>query len=310
MSTTPSLPGVNIRTGAIRWLRLRVLLRMPLQLTCAIFLCLLVVVAIGVAPLFEQAANNQDLALRFAQPFTLENGWLYILGGDALGRSEMAQVVFGARTSFLIAFAAVLLSAVLGTILGMACGYVGGAFDALVMRVADVIVSLPTLLIAVAVLFVLEPSPVNLVVVIGISRLPIYMRTARAQTLTLKERVFVEASRSLGATRRRIVFADITPLVTPTILTIAMLEIAGVMLAASGLSFLGVGLERPNVDWGTLVSDGRGYLTNAWWMTVFPGLAIALTSLSANLLANWLRAIEDPNQSGRLIAKLRGRKAR
>lgn len=251
--------SVNVRTGALKWVRLRVLLRMPLQLACVAYLLIMVLIAIGVAPFFESLANTQDLALRFASPFTLENGWLYVLGGDALGRSELAQVLFGARTSFLIAASAVALSTLVGTSVGITSGYLGGWLDAALMRIADVIVSVPTLIIAVGILFVLSPSMTNLIVVIAISRLPIYMRMSRAQTLSLRERVFVEAAQSLGASRFRIITRDIVPLVTPTILTVAMLEIAGVMLAASGLSFLGVGLERPNVDWGTLVADGRNY---------------------------------------------------
>jgi peptide/nickel transport system permease protein len=172
------------------------------------------------------------------------------------------------------------------------------------MRIADVVVAVPTLLLAVAVLFVLQPSMLNLVLVLTISRLPAYMRTARGQTLQIREQVFIEASRSLGATRSRIIAFDVAPLVVPPIMTVAMLDIAGVILAASGLSFLGLGLHRPDVDWGMLVADGRGYLGKGWWMTVFPGLAIALTSLASNFLSNWLRAMDDPGQSGRLISKL------
>jgi peptide/nickel transport system permease protein len=305
LGTAPVLTGpLDVRTGNLKRVRLRVLLKMPLQLTAAILLALLVTIAIAVAPFFKSAANSQDLDFRFLAPFSLAHGWLYVLGADGLGRSELAQLFFGTRTSFLIAGCVVLTSSVVGSSIGILCGYVGGWVDAALMRIADVVVALPTLVIALAVLFVLSPSVVNLVIVLSLSRLPVYMRTTQAQTLSLRERVFVEASRSLGATSSRIIRKDIAPLVLPTVLTLAMLEIAGVMLAAAGLSFLGVGLQRPNADWGTLVSDGRNYLTNAWWLTVFPGLAIAMTSLSANLLANWLRAMADPNQSGRLVSKI------
>jgi peptide/nickel transport system permease protein len=295
---------VDARSGRLRWVRLRVLVKMPIPLVASAVLIVLVITAIGVAPFFEKAANAQNLDLRFLPPFSLDQGWLYFLGADGLGRSEIAQLIYGTRTSFLIASGVVVASAVVGSAVGILCGYVGGWIDAALMRIADVIVALPTLLIALAVLFVLSPSLINLVLVLSLSRLPVYMRTTRGQTLSLRERTFVEASRSLGATRRRIIVRDVAPLVVPTVLTLAMLEVAGVILAAAGLSFLGVGLERPNVDWGTLVSDGRNYLTNAWWLTAFPGLAIAVTSLSANLLANWLRAMGDPSQNGRLVAKI------
>jgi len=302
--------ALDTKSGRLKWIRLRVLVRMPLQFAAVIVILLLVIVAIAVAPFFADVANVQNIELRFLAPFSLEHGWLYVLGADALGRSELAQLFFGTRTSFLIAGAVVLASAVVGSVIGIVCGYVGGWVDALLMRIADVIVALPTLLIALAVLFVLSPSLINLVVVLALSRLPVYMRTTRAQTLSLRERTFVEASKSLGSTSRRIIFRDIAPMVTPTVLTLAMLEVSAVILAAAGLSFLGVGLERPNVDWGTLVSDGRNYLTNAWWLAVFPGMAIAIISLSANIMANWLRAMGDPNQNGRLVAKIAPKRKR
>jgi peptide/nickel transport system permease protein len=148
------------------------------------------------------------------------------------------------------------------------------------------------------VLYVLQPSITNLVLVLAVTRIPVYLRTARAQTLELRERVFVESSRSIGASSWRIMAKDITPMVTPTMRTLAMLEVANVILAAASLSFLGIGLQRPDVDWGMMVSDGRSYLNVAWWVTVFPGLTIVATALAASLLSNWLRAIEDPMQRG------------
>jgi peptide/nickel transport system permease protein len=305
-STQPDAPDTSVAVkvaSTARYLRLRVLLRSPLPLACVVVLVGFAAIAVFVAPFMQTVANRQHLSWRFSEPFDTAHGWMYLLGGDALGRPELAQIIFGARTSFGVAAGVVVLSAVIGSLLGVLCGYLGGWVDSIVMRIADVIVSIPTLLIAVAVLFVLQPSLLNLIVVIAISRLPVYMRAARAQALSIRERTFVEASRSLGATRLRIMLRDVIPMVSPTMQTIAMLEIAGVLLAASGLSFLGVGLERPNVDWGTLVADGRNYLNVAWWLTLFPGLAIAITSLSSNLLANWLRAINDPNQSGRLVAR-------
>ena len=301
----PTLGGsFDTKSGTLKWVRLRVLLKMPVQLTAALWLVSLVVVALTIAPLFETAANVQNLELRFLAPFSLDHGWLNVLGADGLGRSELGQLIVGTRTSFLIAGGVVVVSATIGSAIGMLCGYAGGWVDASLMRLADVIVALPTLLLALAVLFVLGTSIINLVIVLALSRLPVYMRTAEAQTRSLRERTFVEASRSLGASSRRIIVKDIAPLVLPTVLTLAMLELAGVILAAAGLSFLGLGLQRPDVDWGTLVADGRSYLTVAWWLTVFPGFAIALTALAGNLLANWVRAMGDPNQSGRLVAKI------
>ncbi|MDI6024698.1 ABC transporter permease [Corticibacterium sp. UT-5YL-CI-8] len=277
--------------------RLGLLLRSPVALLSALVLVFLLLVAVIGAPLLQDLANTQNLRLRFFHPFSLERGWAYVLGADALGRPMLAQLIVGARTSFLVAGATVALAATIGTTLGMVSGYIGGVMDAALMRISDIIVTVPSLLLALSVLFVLEPSIVNLILVLAVARLPIYLRVSRAQTLEIRERVFVEASRALGKGAGSIIWRDIRPLVVPTVMTVAMLEIASVMLAAAGLSFLGVGLQRPDVDWGTIVSEGREYLTRAWWATVFPGLAILITALAANLLSNWMRASGDPLQA-------------
>ena len=295
------------RSGVPRWARLRLLVRMPLPLTAAVLLVLLTLVAVSGPLLASDVAERQDLDLRFAHPFDLSNGWLYVFGGDALGRSVLAQLAVGARATFLVASCAVALAAVLGFALGLVCGYRGGWLDGSIMRIADVLHTLPSLLLALAVLFVLSPSMTNLIVVLAITRLPVYMRVARAQALEIRERVFVEAARAMGATRSRIMFRDVRPLITPTVLTVSMLELAQVMLAAAGLSFLGVGLQRPDIDWGTMVAEGRGVLAEAWWVTVFPGLAIVVTALAANILSNWMRAAGDPLQGSLLAASTLGR---
>lgn len=262
------------------------------------WLVLLVLIA-AIVPFFvTEAANHQDLAYRFLPPFTFDNGLSFVLGGDSLGRPILLQLIVGARTSLLVAAATVALSAVVGFAIGVVSGYFGGWADNILMRLADILHTVPSLLLALAVLYVLQPSIVNLVLVLAVTRIPVYLRTARAQTLELRERVFVESSRSIGSSSWRIMAKDITPMVTPTMRTLAMLEVANVILAAASLSFLGIGLQRPDVDWGMMVSDGRSYLNAAWWVTVFPGLTIVATALAASLLSNWLRAIEDPTQRG------------
>lgn len=277
---------------------LKLLIGSTSALVSLIWLLALVLVA-AVMPIFiTDAANHQDLALRFMPPFTLDNGFAFILGADSLGRPILLQLIVGARTSLLVAACTVALSAVVGTVIGIVSGYFGGWADTILMRLADILHTVPSLLLALAVLYVLQPSITNLVLVLAVTRIPVYLRTARAQTLELRERVFVESSRSIGASDWRIMGKDITPMVTPTMRTLAMLEVANVILAAASLSFLGIGLQRPDVDWGMMVSDGRSYLNAAWWVTVFPGLTIVATALAANLLSNWLRAIEDPTQRG------------
>ncbi|BBY87253.1 ABC transporter permease [Mycolicibacterium tokaiense] len=277
---------------------LKLLIRSASALASLIWLLALILIA-AVFPLFiTDAANHQDLALRFLPPFTVDHGLSFVLGADSLGRPILLQLIVGARTSLLVAACTVALSALVGTVIGIVSGYYGGWADTVLMRLADILHTVPSLLLALAVLYVLQPSITNLVLVLAVTRIPVYLRTARAQTLELRERVFVESSRSIGASDWRIMAKDITPMVTPTMRTLAMLEVANVILAAASLSFLGIGLQRPDVDWGMMVSDGRSYLSVAWWVTVFPGLTIVATALAANLLSNWLRAIEDPTQRG------------
>lgn len=284
------------------WPRLRLLLRMPLPLTAAIILIALILMAVFVAPFLQDLANRQNLRFRFFEPFQLKAGFWYILGGDGLGRSVLAELIFGARTSFMVAGSAVLIATIVGFGIGLTAGYVGGWFDAIVMRLSDIIVTLPSLLMALAILFVLGPSVGNLIIVLSIARLPVFMRTARAQTLSIREWTFVEAAQAVGASPARVIWREVRPMVAPTMMTVAMLELGNSMLAVAGLSFLGVGLQRPDIDWGSMVAEGRQYMQSAWWVTVIPGVAILVTALSANILSNWLRAVGDPQQFAALRA--------
>jgi peptide/nickel transport system permease protein len=301
-------PVTRRRIGAA--LTLRRFLRSPTALLSVGWLALLTIVAIALPPFIADAANRQDLGLRLLPPFQLEHGIAYVLGADSLGRPELLQLIMGTRTSLLVAVLSVAGAALIGFTVGIVSGYYGGWLDEILMRIADIMHTIPTLLLALAVLYVLQPSIVNLVIVLALTRIPVYLRTARAQALELRERVFVESSRSIGARDIRIICGDLAPMVIPTIRTVAMLEVASILLAAAGLSFLGIGLQRPDVDWGMMVADGRAYLTSAWWVTVWPGVAIVLTALAANLFSNWLRAAEDPAQSAQFIRRPRGRKAR
>jgi peptide/nickel transport system permease protein len=280
----------------------------PLAVVSVCWLLFVIVVAI-VGPSFViEAANRQNIGLRFSPPFHLEKGLALFLGADSLGRPILLQLIIGAQTSMTIAFFAVGISAILGYAIGLVSGYFGGWVDNILLRIADIVHTVPSLLLALVVLFVLNPSILNLIIVLGITRIPVYLRTARAQTLEIRERVFVEVARAAGASNWRIMTRDIAPLVFPTIRTLAMLEVATVILASASLTFLGIGLQRPDVDWGMMVADGRAYLKSAWFVTVFPGFVIVLTALAANIFSNWLRAVEDPTQNTLFFRKLHKRK--
>lgn len=279
---------------------LRMLWADKLAFTASIFLIIVILCAIFGPMFLEDMAAKTNLRARNAPPFELERGLFYVLGGDALGRPLLARIIVAAQNTMVIAAGAVLGSLVVGSTLGLIAGYAGRWTGEVIMRFADVIMSFPSLLLAVIVLYMLEPSIGNLVLVLAITRIPIYLRTTRAEVLEVRERMFVQAAKVMGASNKRIIFKHILPVILPTLLTIATLDFAFVMLAESALSFLGIGIQAPEITWGLMVSQGRAYLTNAWWLAFWPGLAIILTTMSLNLLSSWMRVALNPTQRWRL----------
>ena len=284
----------------------RMLLADKFALAAAIFLLLMLVLAIVGPSWLGELATKQNLRGRNAAPFDWERGWVWWMGADALGRPLLARIIVATQNTLMVAAGAVALSAVVGTLLGLVAGFSSPRVNQVIMRLADVIMSFPSLLIAVIVLYILGSSILNLMLVLAITRIPVYLRTTRAEVLEIRERMFVQAARVMGASSKRILFRHILPVVLPTLTTLATLDFAYVMLAESGLSFLGIGIQPPEITWGLMISQGRQYLTNAWWLSFWPGLAIILTTMSLNLLSNWLRIALDPVQRWRL--EMKGRK--
>ncbi|WP_157516715.1 ABC transporter permease [Mycobacterium sp. MS1601] len=250
--------------------------------------------------LMGDLATRIDLDNSNQAPFTLSHGWANILGTDPLGRSMLARLIVASQTTLSVAIPAVVISAVVGSLIGMWAGFYRGWRETLAMRVADVIMSFPSLLLAVVVLYVFSPSAANIVAVLAITRIPVYLRTARAESAELSTRVFVDAARTFGASGSAIITRHVLPVVLPTLLTVATLDFCYVMLAESSLSFLGIGIQPPDVSWGLMVAQGRTYLHSAWWLSFFPGLAIVITTVSATILAAWARIATDPAQRWRL----------
>lgn len=275
----------------------------------ALFLILIVLCAIFGPMLMGDAALHQNLRGRNGPPFVITQGWLYVMGSDALGRPLLPRVVVAAQNTMMIAAGAVVCSSVIGALLGLVAGYSSARVSNIIMRLADVIMSFPSLLLAVIVLYILAPSVGNLIIVLAVTRIPVYLRTTRAEVLEIRQRMFVEAAEVMGASSTRIVFRHILPMVIPTLVTIATLDFAFVMLAESSLSFLGIGIQPPEITWGLMVSQGKQYLATAWWLAFWPGLAIILTTMSLNLLSNWLRVALDPAQRWRLEISKKGAKA-
>ncbi|MEZ5825115.1 MAG: ABC transporter permease [Geminicoccaceae bacterium] len=286
---------------------LRLLARDKVALVAALFLLLVVAAAIFGPMLVEDVAGKMNLLRACnAPPGSLEAGILHVLGADQLGRPILARIIQAARNTILIAASAVAVSMIVGAIIGLVAGYARGWVETVIMRGADIVMSFPSLLLAVIVLYVFEPHVGNLVIVLAITRLPIYIRTTRAEVLEIRERMYVQAARVLGASPMRLILRHIMPMVLPTLITIATLDFAFVMLAESALSFLGIGIQPPEVTWGLMVAQGRNYLSSAWWLAFFPGLAIMLTTLSLNLLSSWLRLATDPTQRWRLETRSKG----
>jgi peptide/nickel transport system permease protein len=299
LSLAKSTTGTAVRGPSF----LSMLWRDKLAFVSALVLILIVLFALFGPWLLGDLATKQNLRGRNFPPFSFERGWEFFLGGDSLGRPMLARLIVAAHSTILIAAGTVFTALVVGASLGLVAGYRGKTISQVIMRLADVIMSFPSLLIAVVVLYVLGPSIPNMILVLAITRIPIYLRTTRAEVLEVRERMFVQAAIVMGANHGRIILRHILPVVAPTLVTIATLDFAFVMLAESSLSFLGIGVQPPDITWGLMVAQGRPYLNTAWWLAFWPGLMIVITALSLNLLSNWMRVALDPAQRWRLESR-------
>ena len=216
------------------------------------------------------------------------------LGTDTLGRDVLSRLLHGARISLTVGLAAVLVAGVVGVGLGLVAGYRGGWADDLLMRLGDIQLAFPVLLLGVAVIAVLGASLINMILVLGASGWVTYARIARGETLSLKERDFVAAARALGAPARHVVVRHLLPNVLPSLMVVATFSVARTIIAEASLSFLGLGLPPPAPSWGAMLDEGRNYITTGWWLAFFPGLAILLLVLAINLCGDWLRDALDP----------------
>ncbi len=237
----------------------------------------------------------QELAVRLKPPVWNTGGsWDYILGTDSLGRDVLSRMIYSARISMIVALAGVLIAGVVGILLGLFAGYYGKIFEAVTMRIVDVQLTFPPLLLAIAVMAVLKPSLLNVVIVLSIRSWVIYARTVRGLVLSEKENDFVLAAKSSGASDWRIMFRHILPNIMAPIIVISTFQLPGLIMTEASLSFLGLGVQPPVPSWGEMLSSSRAYLTSAWWLVTFPGLAIMVTVLGGNLLGDGLRDILDP----------------
>jgi peptide/nickel transport system permease protein len=216
------------------------------------------------------------------------------LGTDTLGRDVTSRLLYGARVSLVVGFSAVLLAGALGVALGLLAGYYRGRLDDVLMRLGDIQLAFPVLVLAVAVLAVLGASLLNVVLVLGLTGWITYARIVRGEVLSLREREFVAAARALGAGDGHILVKHLLPNVLPPITVVATFSVARTIIAEASLSFLGLGIPAPDPSWGAMLDEGRNYITTGWWLALFPGLAILVLVLGINLVGDWLRDLLDP----------------
>jgi peptide/nickel transport system permease protein len=264
-----------------------------------VLLIALVVAAIVVPAMMGTSVTKMNMRERFMPP-GLWTG--HIFGTDQMGRDMLGRILLASRVSLSTAIIVVGLSLAFGLALGMASGYYGGAFDDVVMRIVDIAMGFPSLLLAIVVIYALGPSIVNVILVLAATRWMLYTRMARAETLRLRNFQYVLASRGLGSTDFQIMRRHILRNLLSVMFTLATLELAVVILAESSLSFLGLGIQPPDASLGLLIAQGKEYITTAWWAMFFPGVAIFAASMALSLLSNWLGIALDPVQRWRLTS--------
>jgi peptide/nickel transport system permease protein len=266
----------------------------PLMLVGGLMCALIVAVAV-LAPLlapFPADAGSATHPFMVLRPPSAQH-WF---GTDNVGRDVYSRVLYGARISPLIAVLVLLLACAIGIPLGVAAGYFGGWLDEAIMRVTDIFLAFPSLLLALALAEVLPPSLITLTVAIAVTWWPWYTRLIRGQAASVAGRPYIESCRALGISRRRIIFRHVLPnSITPLIVQVS-LDVGGVILTVSALSFLGLGAQDPTPDWGLMVAEGQNYFTTAWWVVTFPGLAILVTAFAFTLLGDGLRDLLDPKR--------------
>jgi peptide/nickel transport system permease protein len=264
-------------------------------LPLAILMLFLVIPAVFASLVAPHDPLKGSLSKRLKPPAWAQGGSIeYPLGTDKMGRDLLSRMIYGARISLLVSFMAVGVGGSIGTTLGLISGYFGGKIDTLIMRLVDITLSLPTILLALVLVSAMGPSFGTVITVIALVIWARYARQARAETLTVKEQDFVARARVAGASHSRIMLRYILPNIVNTLVVLATLQVGAIILLESTLSFLGVGIPRPTPAWGVMVADGRELIVTAWWVSMFPGIGIMLTVLSLNLFGDWLRDHLDP----------------
>ncbi|MFB7779178.1 ABC transporter permease [Streptomyces bauhiniae] len=288
-------PAAKPPAAAPRPSVLRSLLRNRFAAVALVFLLLIVVCALCAPLIAPDDPAAQNLLNRLRPPAWQDGGsTAHLLGTDQLGRDLLSRIIYGTRVSLLVGAGAALLAGVIGTVAGLASGHLGGWTDRVVMRVADVQLAFPAILLALAVVGFVSSGLGYVIVVIGITGWVSYARVVRSEVLSLRTRDFVTEARAIGVGDLTIMRRHLLPNVMAPLATIGTLHIASAVVAEASLSYLGLGVPKETVTWGAMLSDGQLYLGTSWWIAVFPGIALMFTSLSINILGDALRDVADP----------------
>lgn len=241
--------------------------------------------------------EDQDLRNRLKPPGTSDaDGLVHILGTDHLGRDVLSRSIYGARLSLSVGVSAVLIGGTIGLVVGLMSGYSDGPVDAILMRAVDVQLAFPFMLLALTIVAILGPSIFNVVLVLAVTSWTAYAKVVRSSVLSVKKQIYVEAAQAIGASRWRIVFLHILPNILSPFIVVATFQVSRLIITESSLSFLGLGVPTDIATWGGMLSDGREYLTDAWWIAVFPGIMLLLASLSINFVGDGIRDAMDPKE--------------
>ena len=261
----------------------------------AVVVLLFVLAAIFAPLIAPHNPNETDLFLRLQPPGWLPGGdWAYPLGCDALGRDILSRIIYGTRISIFIGAAVILVATTIGILAGLAAGYLRGWVDVVISRIVDILLGFPYLIFAIGLMAMMGPGLVNIILALAYKEWVIPCRVVRGETLVTRELEYVEAARALGASRGHIMLREILPNILSPVIVVSTIRMAHVIILEASLSFLGLGVQPPTASWGSMVSDGRAFMLEAWWVSTFPGLAILLLVLAINVASQGLRDAFDP----------------
>ncbi|UTR12756.1 ABC transporter permease [Evansella sp. LMS18] len=281
-----------------RWMRL--LLRSKTGTAGLIIVLAMVFIAVFADFLAPHDPAQINAANMTMPPFWLEGGsTTHILGTDSLGRDLLSRIIYGSQVSLLVGVSAVVLAGIIGVTVGLIAGFYGGIIDNVLMRLVDSFLAIPNILFALVILSVFGPSVITLIIVLGVTNWVNYARLVRGEVLSIKEREFVKAARSIGVRNNKIIMRHLLPNVISAFIVISTLSVATTIILEASLSFLGLGIQPPTVSWGGILSDGRDYLATSWWVATFPGVMITITVLGIIFLGDWLRDVLDPRSQTR-----------